>query len=171
MDVIITKIEPQTPEESNDMMREEIIEITSTPSIVMDGNLLERVEQPFLSQSERNLRQMIEDENLIFAVQKFPIIYDRTNPNYQNKEQVRYVWSVIAENSNRSRKYTNEMMSLFEDMCRGIYNQSYSDGPHITANEASPFHKMSDSGVYGTYNIHKVIFDFIWMKVVNRSHT
>lgn len=103
MDVIITKIEPRTPDESNDMIREEI-EIISAPSHAIDASVHERVEPPFLSQSERNLRQMIEDENLIFAVQKFPIIYDRTNPNYQNKEQVRYVWSVIAENSNRSRK-------------------------------------------------------------------
>jgi len=112
MDVIITKIEP---EESNDMMREEIVEITSTPSILMDGNLLETVEQPFLSQSERNLRQMIEDENLIYAVQKFPIIYDRTNPNYQNKEQVRYVWSVIAENSNRSPDYCHKRWRYLRD--------------------------------------------------------
>lgn len=105
MDVIITKTEPQSSDESNAMIKEEVIEITSTPSIAIDvNNSQDRVEPPFLSQSERNLRQMIEDENLIFAVQKFPIIYDRTNPNYQNKEQVRYVWSVIAENANRSRK-------------------------------------------------------------------
>ncbi len=103
MDVIKTKIEPQIPpEESMDVIKEEIIEISSTPNIVMDG---EGVEQPLmLGQSERNMRQITEDENLIFTVQKFPIIYDRTNPNYQNKEQVRYVWSVIAGNANRSRK-------------------------------------------------------------------
>lgn len=105
MDVVITKIEPRTPEESNVMIKEEIIEITSTPtSVAMDDSTLGRVEKNILSQSQRNLRQMIEDENLIFNVQKFPIIYDRTNPNYQNKEQMRYVWSVIAENLDRSRK-------------------------------------------------------------------
>lgn len=100
MDVIITKIESQAPEQSCGMIKEEIIEMPSTPSSVMDSH----VEPPLLTQSERNHRQMIEDEHLILAVQKFPIIYDRTNQNYQNKEQVRYVWSVIAENSDRSRK-------------------------------------------------------------------
>lgn len=106
MDVKILKIEPQlTPDQSIDMIKDEIIEIPSSmPAIVMDGSIIECAEQPLLSQSERNQRQMNEDESLINSVQKFPIIYDRTNPNYQNKEQVRYIWSVIAGNADRTRK-------------------------------------------------------------------
>lgn len=96
-------------------IKEEIVESSSNPqnddsNSQIDGincNPFEplELEQPLLSQSERNQMQIVEDENLIAAVQKFPIIFDRTNSNYQNKEQMRVVWSIIGENLNRSRKW------------------------------------------------------------------
>ncbi|KAG4075604.1 hypothetical protein HA402_003429 [Bradysia odoriphaga] len=114
MDPTIIKTEP--PDQSIQMIKEEIVEITPTTSnIVMDGSIVERAEQPLLSQGERNQRQMNEDESLINSVQKFPIIYDRTNPNYQNKEQVRYVWSVIAENANRTPDYCHKRWRYLRD--------------------------------------------------------
>lgn len=119
-------IKTETPDQSTRMIKEEIVEKspTSTPSI-MDGGIVESAEQPLLSQGERNQRQMNEDESLINLVQKFPIIYDRTNRNYQNKEQVRHVWSVIAENANRTRKYVDELS------VRGILkNQFYVNKIH-----------------------------------------
>lgn len=106
MDTIIKETEYRPLEPSMQMIKEEIIEDTSTSGISMDDNdnPLQRAEpeQPLISQSERNSRQMVEDENLITAVQKFPTIFDRTSPNYHNKEHMRYVWSAIAEDTNRS---------------------------------------------------------------------
>ncbi|XP_037033749.1 uncharacterized protein LOC119072599 [Bradysia coprophila] len=114
MDPTVIKTEP--PDQSNQVIKEEIVEMTpSTPTIVLDGSIVERAEQPLLSQNERNQRQMNEDESLINSVQKFPIIYDRTNPNYQNKEQVRHVWSVIAENANRTPDYCHKRWRYLRD--------------------------------------------------------